>query len=115
MTAAAVDAVKVDFTKITVAHAQQLVIRCFKRDVERLRDSSPREYGVLRDLLVCLSLAWIDEHLADFLLANVFTLESAATIATTLASACAAVRKVAVAVADSFQHSDNFLNSALGR
>lgn len=112
----AFEAVKVDFTKLTIAHAQLLVLRAFLVQVQALEQEGPPEvHRVFLCLFRCLALAWLDDHLAEFLIAKVLTLKSHAAVAEALAAACAEARQTAVPVVDAFRHTDNFLNSALGR
>lgn len=112
----AFEAVKVDFTKITIAHAQLLILRAFLAQVQTLQQEGSREvHKVFLCLFRCLALAWMDDHLAEFLIAKALTVKSHAAVAEALSAACAEARPTAVPVADAFRHTDNFLNSALGR
>lgn len=112
----AFEAVKVDFTKITIAHAQLLVLRAFLSHLQLLEEEHQiEEHAILKCLFCCLALSWMDEHQAEFLLADAFSIQSYSVLAEALAAACLAARRTAVAVADAFKHTDNFLNSALGR
>ncbi|CDJ67673.1 acyl-coenzyme A oxidase, putative [Eimeria necatrix] len=114
--ASAFEAIKVDLTKMTVAHAQLLIVRNCLSSLERLqREGQQSVQRVLECLFRSLALAWLDDHLAEFLIAKAANVESHTLIKETLADACAEARKTAVLVADAFGHSDNFLNSALGR
>ncbi|XP_026190727.1 peroxisomal acyl-coenzyme A oxidase 1 [Cyclospora cayetanensis] len=112
----AFEAIKVDLTKLTVSHAQLLVLRAFLSQIEALKKAG--EVPVYRVLLVlfrCLALAWMDEHLAEFLIGGALGLSSHEAVKEALTASCKEARKTAVVVADSFRHTDNFLNSALGR
>lgn len=57
----------------------------------------------------------MNEYLVDFFSLNILHVNSYELIHQLLGAACKEARITAVPVADSFGHTDNFLNSAIGR
>ena len=112
----AFEEIKVNLTQVAVSHAQLLVLRAAAARLEELQQQGQVSvHRILGCLFSCLALSWLDEHLADFLTTQTIHLDAHNNIKETLAAACKQARTTAVPVADAFGHSDNFLNSALGR
>ncbi|PFH38229.1 acyl-CoA dehydrogenase, middle domain-containing protein [Besnoitia besnoiti] len=109
----AMDVLKVEFTRLTVAHAHVLILRLFLEGINRLEPSAIRDVWV--DLWFCLALAWCDEYFGDFVITRAFGPDHHDGIMVALKAILRKIRPNAVAIADAFWIPDQLLNSALGR
>ena len=103
-----------DFIKLNEAHATYVTLRSFISDLESLgRDSPLRQ--VLTPLCKLYALVNIEEKLGEFLLSGVLSTIHTHFLSKSIKLLLQQIRPEAISLVDSFDFSDFFLNSSLGR
>lgn len=115
-TMAAMDDVKVEFTRITLAHAHYIIIRCFIEKIQSIRTlGNETEAAVLSQLAELYALHQYDKTFAEFQLAGVFNIKHYNSILSSAKTLLKNLRPNAVGLVDAWNFPDYLLNSALGR
>ncbi|XP_010542219.1 PREDICTED: peroxisomal acyl-coenzyme A oxidase 1 [Tarenaya hassleriana] len=104
-----------DLVEVAVAHCQLIVVSKF---IEKLEQEIPGGKGVkkqLENLCYVYALHLLHKHLGDFLTTSSISPEQASLASDQLRSLFSLVRPNAVSLVDSFNYTDHYLGSVLGR
>lgn len=103
-----------DLAEVAVAHCQLIVVSKF---IDKLKQEIPGK-GVKQQLVfLCniYALSLLHKHQGEFLATSTITAEQASLATTQLRNLYSQVRPNAVALVDSFNYTDHYLGSVLGR
>ena len=109
----AYEASKVDLVRCAKAHCWSIILKNFIDALSTIRDASL--LPILTTLARLFALSHIERELGDFTEDTYLTASQAALIHQSVRELLVVVRGDAVAIVDSFDFSDHYLNSALGK
>eukprot|EP00252_Welwitschia_mirabilis_P014717 TRINITY_DN3252_c0_g1_i1.p1 TRINITY_DN3252_c0_g1~~TRINITY_DN3252_c0_g1_i1.p1 ORF type:complete len:660 (+),score=129.61 TRINITY_DN3252_c0_g1_i1:80-2059(+) len=108
------DELSIDLVKVAQAHCQLIVLSKFSDKVNQTHADMNVKHQ-LEVLCYVYGLSLLCEHIGEFLATGYLTKDQAQLAGNHLTSLFHCVRPNAVALVDSFNHSDHFLGSVLGR
>eukprot|EP00388_Colpodella_angusta_P000604 GDKJ01002127.1.p1 GENE.GDKJ01002127.1~~GDKJ01002127.1.p1 ORF type:complete len:712 (-),score=188.43 GDKJ01002127.1:1388-3499(-) len=114
-TMAALDDVKIEFTRITLAHAHYLILKCFVDKISRLPADKAAEGKVLSALAQLYALHQYDKTFPEFLSVGVFNSKDYMNVLPAIKDVLKLLRPNAIALVDAWNFPDYLLNSTLGR
>ncbi len=103
----------VDLSKASWAHAWYVGMKCFHDAVNNVQDSSLKV--PLQNLFCLLGLSHLEEHGSELLESGYFSPDHMKLMRSCARKALLLIRPNAVALVDSWDFTDKYLNSALGR
>ena len=110
---AAYEVAKVDLVRCAKAHCWSVILHNFIDALSNVRDASL--LPVLTTLARLFALSHIEREMGDFTEDGYLSAQQAALVRQSVRDLLPVVRVDAVAIVDSFDFSDHFLNSALGK
>ena len=109
----AYETAKVDLVRCAKAHCWSIILHNFIDSLSTIRD--PSLLPILTTLARLFALSHIERELGDFTEDGYLSAAQCALVRQSVRDLLAVVRVDAVAIVDSFDFSDQYLNSALGR
>lgn len=104
---------QIDLVKMTKAHCYYTIVRNFANAVEKVEDKQLQ--AVLHKLCMLFALYQVQRDLGDFTCSGYLAQEQVPLLNEAVEVLLSELRKDAVPLVDSFDFSDHFLNSSLGR
>eukprot|EP01068_Selenidium_serpulae_P015504 Selendium_serpulae@DN6219_c0_g1_i10.p1 len=114
----ALDSVKIEMTRMTVAHSHVITLDTFTKTIEEARRMGERNStGVLEAQRNLYALYWMDKEYAHFITSGAVpsSLETSDALVTEIKKILSAMRPEAIALTDAWAFPDYLLNSALGK
>eukprot|EP01052_Picozoa_sp_SAG31_P022612 SAG31_NODE_1807_length_7230_cov_4.804885_4_plen_398_part_00 len=100
---------------VSKAHALVSIVSAFCMTVEELEATNSSVAPVMRRLAALFAISWIERDVGSFIMSGHFSPDQAAYIKPAQALLLQSIRPDAIALVDSFGHTDYELNSAIGR
>ena len=111
----AVEYCKIDLVKAAKAHAYYLILTTFMKGVSDSQLSNSNLSAVLKDMIDMYALSNIEKDLGDYCEDGYLSLQHTDMLRNTIRLLLNKIRVNAVQLVDSFDFTDHYLNSALGR